>query len=49
MKDLDIAELTKLPALVSPNRIIGINFGAGRRGNRAARDRRCSRIRPGDR
>ena len=33
MKDLDLVELTKLKmALVSPNRIIGVNFGSGHQG-----------------
>ena len=33
MKDLDLVELTKLKmALVSPNRIIGVNFGSGLQG-----------------
>jgi glutamine amidotransferase len=33
MKDLDLVELTKLKmALVSPNRIIGVNSGSGHRG-----------------
>ena len=33
MKDLDLVALTKLKmALVSPNRIIGVNFGSGHQG-----------------
>ena len=52
MKKLDLVALTKLKmALVSPNRIIGVNFGSGYQGETdpAGDWQRATRIRPGHR